>query len=253
MAKIGISQNGWTVYDTTDKFVRTEVEGVGFWSANADVALVLDDFTQRFHDTIEPITLPVKEALGRDDWSWAVRPIRGQTTGYSNHGSATARDLNATRHPRGVHNTYSISKRARLRALVADYEGVLRHGEFYVSATIDGMHVEIYADSVEVKEMANKIRTARAAAEKELDVDERTLRAIVSQEAEAAVKRVLTTAKIVPNRPTNKAIAEAAAAGKPVPETTYFTTVNALANIETDQDNDRDAVKAAQEPPAPIS
>lgn len=245
MTKIGISQNGWAVYDTTDRFVRTEVEGVGFWSANADVALVLDDFTQRYHDTIEPITLPVKESPGRDDWSWAVRPIRGQTTGYSNHGSATARDLNATRHPRGVHNTYSISKRARLRTLVDSYDGVLRHGEFYVNATIDGMHVEIDADSVEVREMARKIRAARAAAERELDMDEKTLRAIIHEE----VEKVWIASEIVPNRPTRKAIADAAAAGKPVPAVTYFTPVNALANIETDQDNDRDAAAVLGQTP----
>lgn len=163
--KIGTSQNGWTVYDDTTHYVRTAVEGVKFWSANADAATVLDDFTQRFHDTIEPITLPVKESPGYDDWSYAVRPIRGQTTGYSNHGSATARDLNATRHPRGVHNTYTRAKRAALKALVDSYDGVLRHGEFYTS-TIDGMHVEINASPAAVKREADRIRAAKTATTK---------------------------------------------------------------------------------------
>jgi hypothetical protein len=157
MTKIGISQNGYDVFDNTNNFVRTTVEGVGFWSLDEDIATILDDFTQKFHDQIEHIDLPVRETPGYDDWSYAVRPVRGQTTGYSNHGSATARDLNATRHPRGVRNTYSAAKRAALRDLVNSYDGVLRHGEFY-SDVIDGMHVEIDGSRVQVTAMAKKIR-----------------------------------------------------------------------------------------------
>lgn len=164
MSKIGTSQNGWPVYTTTDNFVRTEVAGVKFWSATPDVAVVLDDFTLWYHENIEPITLPVKEAPGYDDWSYAVRPIRGQSTGYSNHGSATARDLNATRHPRGVKGTHTADERMKIKNRLTRYGGVLRHGEFY-SGTIDGMHVEIDADRTEVNRVATRIRAERAAAE----------------------------------------------------------------------------------------
>ena len=158
--RIGVSQNGWPVYDETSHFVRTKVQGVGFWSANADVAYVLDHFTEQFHRRIESINLPADGVAGKlDDWSYAVRPVRGQTSGYSNHGSATARDINATRHPRGKHNTYSAAKRGELRKLVNEYEGVLRHGEFY-TGTIDGMHVEINDNisAARVKQLANKLR-----------------------------------------------------------------------------------------------
>lgn len=170
MGKIGISQNGWPVYDDTSNFVRFEVEGVKFWAANNDVAVVMGDFIQRFHNTIEPIDQPVKESPGYDDWSYAVRPVRGQTDGYSNHGSATADDLNATRHPRGVRNTYTPAKRKVLRELVDRYDGVLRHGEFYTS-TIDGMHVEIDADRAEVKRVADRIRADRIAAEEKQQME----------------------------------------------------------------------------------
>jgi hypothetical protein len=158
MTKLGTSQNGWPVYDDTSHFTRVKVAGVGFWAANDDVAVVLADFTQRFHDTIESITLPVSESPGYDDWSYNVRPVRGQTSGYSNHASSTAWDLNATRHPRGVHNTYSDLKRAGLRELVARYDGVLRDGEFYQQGTIDGMHIEINAGPAAVKRVADRIR-----------------------------------------------------------------------------------------------
>lgn len=159
MAKLGVSQNRWPVYSTTAPFVRFVVEGRGFWAANADVAVVLKDFITWFHKNIESINLTVKESPGYDDWSWAVRPVKGQTTGYSNHGSATAIDINATRHPRGVHNTYSASKRALLKAKIDSYGGVLRHGEFYTT-TIDGMHVEINKPAADVAKMALKILNA---------------------------------------------------------------------------------------------
>jgi hypothetical protein len=161
MAKIGTSQNGWPVYTTTEHFVRFTVEGRGFWAANEDVAVVAKDFIQWFHDNIESINLPVKEAPGFDDWSYAVRPVRGQTTGYSNHASDTAWDINSTRHPRGVKNTYTKAQRAKLKAKIATYEGVLRHGEFYTS-TIDGMHVEINASPAAVARMAETIRRRNA-------------------------------------------------------------------------------------------
>jgi hypothetical protein len=170
--KLGTSQNGWPVYDDTENFTRVKVEGVGFWAANDDVALVLADFTQRYHDTIEKITLPVSEDPGYDDWSYAVRPVRGQTEGYSNHASASAWDLNSTRHPRGVKNTYSASQRAKLKKLVErdEYqvggESVLRDGEFYgPGATIDGMHIEINASAKSVAKAADQIRKAREEAE----------------------------------------------------------------------------------------
>lgn len=158
MAKIGTSQNGWPVYDTTAPFVRFTVEGRGFWAASADVATVLKDFITWYHKNIESINLKVKETPGYDDWSYAVRPVRGQTTGYSNHGSATAIDINATLHPRGVKNTFTKAQRDKIKAKIATYGGVLRHGEFYTS-TVDGMHVEINANAAAVAKMATKIRT----------------------------------------------------------------------------------------------
>lgn len=82
-----------------------------------------------------------------DEWGWAVRPIRGQTSGYSNHASGTAVDLDATEFPRGIPvlsrikpaNILRIHLRLRL------YGGTLRWGGDYTS-TPDGMHVEVNAD-----------------------------------------------------------------------------------------------------------
>lgn len=191
MSKIGTSQNGWPVYDDTDHFTRVKVEGVGFWAANSDVAVVLADFAQKFNDRIESINLKVNEDPGYDDWSYAVRPVRGQTTGYSNHGSATAWDLNSTRHPRGVTGTYSSADRKRLRDLIDEYDGVLRHGEFY-SNVIDGMHVEINAGASAVKRMADKIREKNDV----LNADDKKW---LEAKIKSAVLDVLQNEKFIPN------------------------------------------------------
>jgi hypothetical protein len=79
-----------------------------------------------------------------DDWGWAVRPIRGQSTGYSNHASGTAIDLNAVRHPRGkaTASTFTGGQIDAIRRRLKMYDGCLRWGGDYQS-TPDGMHFEI--------------------------------------------------------------------------------------------------------------
>jgi hypothetical protein len=79
-----------------------------------------------------------------DEWGHAVRPVRGQTSGYSNHASGTAEDLNSTLHPRGVsiHKTFTDAQIKRLRRRLLMYDGCLRWGGDYQNVP-DGMHVEI--------------------------------------------------------------------------------------------------------------
>jgi hypothetical protein len=157
------SQNGWPAYKDTTHFVRTTAAGRGWWSANADVAVVLDYWCSWFDRTIERIVMP-GEIL--DDWSHAFRLVRGSELDLSNHASATARDLNSTRHPRGKHHTFTQHEYDLMRAELAritDDAGrpVLRLGAFYSSAsTVDDMHVEIHATAQQVRQAADKIRAA---------------------------------------------------------------------------------------------
>lgn len=151
------SQNGWAAYATTSHFTRFTAAGQGWWAANADVAVVFTEFITRFDREIEEIT---QRTL--DDWSYANRLVRGSTSTVSNHGSATAIDINALQHPRGARNTYSSAQRAKLhqiRNAITDNSGnpVLRLGEDY-STTVDGMHVEVNANATKVRQAANKIR-----------------------------------------------------------------------------------------------
>jgi hypothetical protein len=161
------SQNGWPAYPTTSHFTRFTAANQGWWAANPDVAVVFKEFIDRFDKEVEEVT---QKKL--DDWSYANRLVRGSSSVVSNHGSATAIDLNALKHPRGVHNTFSPAKAAtmhRIKNSITDAAGrpVLRLGMDY-KTTVDDMHVEIDANAARVKQAANKIRARNR--EKEDDV-----------------------------------------------------------------------------------
>lgn len=78
-----------------------------------------------------------------DEWGWAVRPVRGQSSGYSNHAGGVAIDLNATQHPMGVsiYNTYTPLQIRRIRWRMRIFGGVVIWGGEW--GRPDGMHFEI--------------------------------------------------------------------------------------------------------------
>jgi hypothetical protein len=141
------SQNGWPVADSTSTLVRTTAQGVIWFSANHDVAWFMDRYVNWYALRVEPLKLPYDVG---GQWSYAVRNIRGSTTAISNHASATARDLNAAAHPRGVPlaRTYTAEQVRDIRAYLgairtASGVKVFRWGGDYITAPVDGMHVEI--------------------------------------------------------------------------------------------------------------
>lgn len=197
-----ISQNGWTVYDNTSHFTRFTAAGRGWWAANADCAVVAAEFITRWDADVESVT---KDDPELDDWSYAFRAVRGQTSGYSNHASATAWDVNATQHPRGVAlaKTFTAAQIAtvhRIRSAITDDSGrpVFRWGGDYVNSLIDGMHIEINATAAEVRQAANRIRQK----EDDMplnDTDKSWLKTTIRDQIIA----VLTTEKLVDNRDEN--------------------------------------------------
>lgn len=163
MAKSG---NGWEVLETRPPYVRVPYIDpvVDLALRPGDVAVVLLECARRWHEEVEPLDLTGP----KDEWGWAYRAVRGQTTGYSNHASGTAEDLNATRHPRGVPtaDTLTTAQIARCRAIRAsmhdqEYGGpIVRWGGDYTKSKPDAMHWEI-ADDVkpaEVRRVADRIR-----------------------------------------------------------------------------------------------
>lgn len=157
------SANGWSVLDIAPPAVAVPGTDIRVRLRPGDVATVLTYLAGRFHVEVEPLDMPVREEPGYDDWGWAYRPIRGQTTGFSNHASATAIDLNATRHPRGKHRTFTAKQKAAVRRILDDLRDpatrmpVVRWGEDY-STTVDGMHFEVHADAAAVARVADAIR-----------------------------------------------------------------------------------------------
>lgn len=155
------SQNGWPAFHTPDdgKFVRFTAGGRGWWAANSDAATVAAEYIDRFNTEVETVVYPDETY---DDWSFADRLVRGSTATVSNHGSATAWDVNATRHLLGVDNTFSDADEARLLDIqrsITDDAGrpVLRWGGSY-SGRKDEMHIEINATKEQVRQAAAKIR-----------------------------------------------------------------------------------------------
>lgn len=185
------SQNGWPAYATTEHFTRSSACGFAFWSANAHVAVVFGEFIHRFDLEVEELTQPTL-----DDWSWANRLVRGSTDVVSNHGSATAIDLNALKHPRGVHNTFSAAQQKtmhRIRDDITDNNGrpVLRLGMDYTT-TVDDMHIEINATPAQVKQAADKIRT-RAQEEQDVQLTDKVKYTTTAKDRIGKAEEVLST------------------------------------------------------------
>lgn len=155
------SQNGWPAFHTAEEgnFVRFTAGGREWWAANDDAAVVAGEYIDRFNTDVEPVVYPGETY---DDWSFADRLVRGSTATVSNHGSATAWDVNATRHLLGKDNTFSDADETRLLAIehdITDDAGrpVLRWGGSY-SGRKDEMHIEINATAKQVGQAADKIR-----------------------------------------------------------------------------------------------
>lgn len=169
-----VSQNGWAVHDTTSGLILFAAAGRNWYAPNSDVVVVARELLTRFNAEVESVTENDRVV---DDWSWAKRNIRGSSTAISNHSSATAWDVNATKHPRSVHGTFSSTKIAavhRILASITDNAGnrIFRWGNDYVNATIDAMHFEIVRSHASVKEAADKIR-ARQKKESEVELNDK--------------------------------------------------------------------------------
>lgn len=162
-----LSSNGWLVYKTPPPRLLIPGTDIRISVRPGDVATVLLEVASRFHREVESLALPVGEDPGYDEWGWAYRPVRGQQFGFSNHASATAIDLNATRHPRGVKGTFTRADRRAVRRILAStldsvtHREVVRWGETY-AGTVDGMHFEINASPAAVARVAKRIRVKHA-------------------------------------------------------------------------------------------
>jgi hypothetical protein len=156
-----VSQNGWPVL-VREQLHWFNAGGGRFAGASEDVATIGAYLIDHYDFTVETVQGPVL-----DDWSWASRPVRGQSTGYSNHASATAWDLNALAHGRGRRGTLSAAKVTALRVIYRQLKtwaggvDVLRWGGDYVVSPKDEMHHEIVTTAAVCARVATAIREAK--------------------------------------------------------------------------------------------
>lgn len=138
------SVNGWPLLSsgTTGPLPRLrqwQVPGTGrhLYLRDGAAGFLLIHLALWFHERVERLDLGVW-----DEWGWAPRPIRGGTA-PSNHGSGTAADLNATRHPMGVptYKTFTRSQARRIRRRLKLYRALIDWGGDWSHP--DAMHFEL--------------------------------------------------------------------------------------------------------------
>lgn len=179
------SANGWPVIapgSTFPRLHRWRIAGADREVPMRDgsAGFLLADHLAWMHDKIHPIDGGIL-----DDWGYAFRPVRGQSSGYSNHASGTACDYNAVAHPLGAVNTFvgSIKYRAKMMTRMAAirirvtvrYRGCVRWGGTY-SGRKDEMHFEI-----------NRSLSACEARARKLMITKRGRRTIEANPSQSAV------------------------------------------------------------------
>jgi len=150
------SQNGFRVLDQGANPLRK------FYIPGAERHLVLRDGSAGFlliHNAVYIDRSVERLDLGVwDEWGHAVRPVRGQSSGFSNHASGTACDLNATRHPRTVatRKTWTDFQINRIHRRLKMYDGCLRWGGDYKNVP-DAMHWEIDKPLAQCEKTARRL------------------------------------------------------------------------------------------------
>lgn len=144
------SQNGYRANDFSLVATYNVVRDVRLSLRRGDCAVVLLHFARWFDANIEPL---VRTECG----GYNPRNIIGSGV-LSNHASATAMDLNWSKHVRGKRSTFTAAQQKKIRAQLKYYEGVIRWGGDYQSAPEDDMHFEINKGHADVTRVADKIR-----------------------------------------------------------------------------------------------
>lgn len=145
------SQNGWPVHVNQSKLVPLSY--VTGRVASGDVHTILAHFCAWFAANVEPITKG-------HSWGYAYRAIRGQSSGYSNHASGTAIDINAPKHPLGASGTFTAAQTAAIRKQLERYDGALRWGGDY-SGRKDEMHVEVNCNAAKLRQVVKALTAKR--------------------------------------------------------------------------------------------
>ena len=152
------SQNGWPASkDEKEIDIKVfKIKGTDRkMRLQKDAGVILAAFAAEFHAQVEPIDEGVF-----DDWAYAYRDVRGSDSVLSNHSSGTAIDLNATKHPLGMQNTFTKQQAATIRELTKKYG--LKWGGDYAKRK-DEMHWEIVETPEQVKQRIKDMNLKKGA------------------------------------------------------------------------------------------
>lgn len=119
-----------------------------------DVFTVLQYVAQQLHARVEPVIAPGWHQA--DDWGYAYRANRNANN-ISCHGSGTAIDYNATRHPNNKSGTFNKTQVSEIRKILSEVGLVVRWGGDF-SGTKDEMHFEIHGNAAQVAGVAARLR-----------------------------------------------------------------------------------------------
>lgn len=155
------SQNGWPVLEPDSPKLYTwtipaRTGTIRLRLRNGSAGFLLCHLLLWLAETIEPLA---GDSL--DDWGYAHRPIRGQTTGFSNHASGTAADANAPRHWLGQRGTFGylihgLPAEIRIRTRLRFYRGTIRWGGDY-RLRADEMHFELDRPLADAERVARRL------------------------------------------------------------------------------------------------
>lgn len=112
-----------------------------------DVATVLFYVAAQLHARVEP--------AGEGCWGYNFRKNRNANN-LSCHGSATAFDWDAPKHPNGRKNTFTPAQVAEIRAILKEVDGVVAWGGDF-TGTKDEMHWEICGTPAQVAKVAQRL------------------------------------------------------------------------------------------------
>jgi hypothetical protein len=152
-----VSQNGWPVNPTRSAHTIPGTN-IRVTVADGDAGDVLMHVLGQVNSRVEGVDLngPAGE---HDDWGYADRNVRGSQA-ISNHASATAVDINATRHVLGAQDTFTPAQTTEIHNILGEVDNVVRWGGDYTGRR-DEMHFEIIGTQEEVARVAERLRQAQ--------------------------------------------------------------------------------------------
>ena len=144
---MALTRLGWDVLEPSSNRL-TNLSWITGKVRSGDAYTILNEYCRRYNAEVEPITKA-------HSWGYANRPVRGATVA-SEHSAGVAVDLNAPKHGLGMTGTFTRAQEVALDKILADFDGVIRHGKDYAGRK-DPMHAELQGGVAKLAAVAKKI------------------------------------------------------------------------------------------------